>query len=174
MRFFNLKGQSFAESFQLEWNFNIITHLDIRTAYKYLNVKTDYQTGLLEKPLQAKHRFFANIAFETHIKEKGQQWKFDATFNWIGAQRLPNTASNPSAYQLNAYTKSYNLINTQITRTFSSVFEMYVGGENLTNFRQSNAILGNDNPFGPYFDSTMVYGPVFGRMYYAGLRFKIK
>jgi outer membrane receptor for ferrienterochelin and colicin len=174
VRFSNLKGQSFAESFQLEWNFNIITHLDIRTAYKYLNVKTDYQTGLLEKPLQAKHRFFANIAFETHIKEKGQQWKFDATFNWIGAQRLPNTASNPSAYQLNAYTKSYNLINTQITRTFSSVFEMYVGGENLTNFRQSNAILGNDNPFGPYFDSTMVYGPVFGRMYYAGLRFKIK
>lgn len=174
VRFSNLKGQSFAESFQLEWNFNIITHLDIRTAYKYLNVKTDYQTGLLEKPLQAKHRFFANIAFETHIKEKGQHWKFDATFNWIGAQRLPNTASNPSAYQLNAYTKSYNLINTQITRTFSSVFEMYVGGENLTNFRQSNAILGNDNPFGPYFDSTMVYGPVFGRMYYAGLRFKIK
>jgi hypothetical protein len=51
---------------------------------------------------------------------------------------------------------------------------MYVGGENLTNFRQSNAILGNDNPFGPYFDSTMIYGPIFGRMYYAGLRFKIK
>ncbi|WMW78242.1 TonB-dependent receptor [Flavobacterium sp. 20NA77.7] len=174
VRFSNLKGQSFAESFQLEWNFNIITHLDIRTAYKYLNVKTDYQTGLLEKPLQAKHRFFANIAFETHIKEKGQQWKFDATFNWIGVQRLPNTASNPSVYQLNTYTKSYNLINTQITRTFSSVFEMYVGGENLTNFRQSNAILGNDNPFGPYFDSTMVYGPVFGRMFYAGVRFKIK
>ena len=51
---------------------------------------------------------------------------------------------------------------------------MYVGAENVTNFRQSNAILGNDNPFGPYFDSTMLYGPVFGRMYYAGLRFKIK
>lgn len=174
VRFSNLKGQSFAESFQLEWNFNIITHLDIRTAYKYLNVKTDYQTGLLEKPLQAKHRFFANIAFETHIKENGQQWKFDTTYNWIGVQRLPNTTSNPISYQLRPNTKPYHLINMQITRTFSSVFEMYVGGENLTNFRQLNAVLGNDNPFGTYFDSTMVYGPVFGRMYYAGLRFKIK
>lgn len=174
VRFSNLNGKSFAESFQLEWNFNVITHLDIRTAYKYLNVKTDYQTGLLEKPLQAKHRFFANIAFETHIKERGQQWKFDATYNWIGKQRLPNTTSNPSIYQLSPTTKAYSLLNTQITRTFSSVFEMYVGAENVTNFRQSNAILGNDNPFGPYFDSTMLYGPVFGRMYYAGLRFKIK
>lgn len=174
VRFSNLKGQSFAESFQLEWNFNIITHLDVRTAYKYLNVKTDYQTGLLEKPLQAKHRFFANIAFETQIRENGQQWKFDATYNWIGSQRLPNTMTNPITYQLNAYTRSYHLINTQITRTFYDVFELYIGIENLTNFRQSNAILGNDNPFGPYFDSTMVYGPVFGRMYYTGLRFKIK
>ncbi|WP_396187980.1 TonB-dependent receptor domain-containing protein [Flavobacterium sp.] len=172
--FSNLNGKSYAKSFQMELNFNILTHLDIRTAYKYLNVKTDYQTGLLEKSLQAKHRFFANVAYETHIKDKGQQWKFDATFNWIGAQRLPNTGSNPIVYQLDNKTQPYQLVNAQVTRTFSSVFEVYVGGENLGNFKQTNAIIASDDPFGTYFDSTMIYGPVFGRMFYAGLRFKIK
>ncbi|SEP79047.1 TonB-dependent receptor [Flavobacterium urocaniciphilum] len=172
--FSNLKGKSFAESFQVEWNINLMRHLDLRTAYKYLNVKTDYSTGLLQKPLQAQHRFFANIAYETHILDKGQQWKFDATFNWIGEQRLPNTMSNPTQYQLASNSPAYNLINTQVTRTFSSFFEMYLGIENLGNFKQTNAILAADQPNGNYFDSTMIYGPVFGRMFYAGLRFKIK
>lgn len=172
--FSNLKGKSYAESFQIEWNITLMTHLNVRTAYKYLNVKTDYATGLLEKPLQAKNRFFANIAYETHILKKGQQWKFDATFNWIGEQRLPSTLANPVQYQMPAYSPSYQLINTQVTRTFSSTFEMYVGAENLGNFKQNNAIIAADNPNSPYFDSTMIYGPVFGKMFYAGLRFKIK
>ncbi|NHM01872.1 TonB-dependent receptor [Flavobacterium difficile] len=172
--FSNLKGKSFAESFQIEWNISLMRHLNLRTAYKYLNVKTDYATGLLEKPLQAKNRFFANIAYETHILEKGQQWKFDATFNWIGAQRLPNTLANPIEYQLPTYSPNYQLINAQVTRTFSSTFEMYLGAENLGNFKQKNAIVASDNPNGPFFDSTMIYGPVFGNMFYAGLRFKIK
>jgi hypothetical protein len=65
-------------------------------------------------------------------------------------------------------------MNTQITRTFSSVFEVYIGGENIGNYRQQNAILGEHNPFGTHFDTSVVYAPIFGQMYYAGLRFKIK
>jgi hypothetical protein len=65
-------------------------------------------------------------------------------------------------------------MNAQITRTFSSTFEMYVGGENIGNYRQDKAVLGSDNPFGPNFDTSIVYAPVFGQMYYAGIRFKIK
>lgn len=172
--FSNLKGKSFAESFQIEWNITLMKHLNLRTAYKYLNVKTDYSTGLLDKPMQAKNRFFANVAYETHILDKGQQWKFDATFNWIGEQRLPSTLANPVQYQLPAYSPNYQLINAQVTRTFSSTFEMYIGAENLGNFKQKNAIIASDNPNSPYFDSTMIYGPVFGNMFYAGLRFKIK
>ena len=115
-----------------------------------------------------------NVSFETHIKEKGQQWKFDATYNWLGKQRLPDTSTNLPQYQLDDYSSSFGTLNAQITRTFSSTFEVYVGGENITNYKQSNAIIGADNPFGTYFDSSLVYGPLFGQMYYAGLRFKIK
>jgi len=50
---------------------------------------------------------------------------------------------------------------------------VYLGIENATNYKQMNPIIANDDPFGEYFDSTFVYGPIFGRMYYLGLRYRI-
>ena len=92
----------------------------------------------------------------------------------MGEQKLPETASNPVEDRLPVYSPSFSLMNAQITRTFSSVFEVYIGGENIGNYKQEKAILGSDNPFGPTFDASIAYAPVFGQMYYAGLRFKIK
>jgi outer membrane receptor for ferrienterochelin and colicin len=172
--FYNLNGKSFANSVQMDFNLEIIKHFDLRTAYKYYDIQIDYWSGRSERPLQAKHRFFANLSFATHIVEKGKQWKFDFTYNWMGQQKLPETASNPIADRLAVYSPSFSLMNTQITRTFSSTFEVYVGGENIGNYRQEKAILGNENPFGTTFDASIVYAPIFGKMYYAGLRFKIK
>lgn len=172
--FYNLDGKSYANSLQLELNYEITHHFNIRTAYKYYDIKTDYTTGLQDRPLQAKHRFFTNVGYETHIVDGGRQWKFDFTYNWMGKQRLPYTGSNPEQYQMGDYSPSFSLMNAQVTRTFSSVFEMYVGGENIGNYKQKKAILGNDDPFGPYFDSSIIYAPIFGQMYYIGLRFKIK
>ena len=167
-------GKSYANSLQLEFNIELMKHFDFRTAYKYYDVQTDYISGSAERPLQAKHRYFANLAYATHIVEKGRQWKFDFTYNWMGKQRLPNTSTNPIVDRLPDYSPSFSLMNAQITRTFSSTFEMYVGAENLGNYQQDKAILGNDNPFGANFDTSIIYAPVFGQMFYAGLRFKIK
>jgi hypothetical protein len=172
--FYNLKGNSFANSFQSEFNIELIKHLNLRTAYKFYDVRTDFAAGNFERPLQAKHRFFANLEFATHILEKGQQWKFDATYNWIGKQRLPNTVGNPLPDRLPDYSNPFSLVNAQITRTFSSTFEMYIGGENVGNYKQNKAILGSENPFGPTFDASVIYAPIFGQMFYVGLRFKIK
>jgi outer membrane receptor for ferrienterochelin and colicins len=172
--FYNLYGKSVANSLQLEFNYEFFKHFNLRSAYKFYDVNKDYISGNYQNPLQAKHRFFGNLEYETHIVDKGKQWKFDFTFNWNGEQQLPNTASNPEKDRLPEFSSSYALMNAQITRTFSSTFEMYVGGENIGNYTQNKAILGSDNPFGPNFDASIVYAPVFGQMYYAGLRFKIK
>jgi outer membrane receptor for ferrienterochelin and colicin len=172
--FYNLKGVSYANSLQVEFNYEFFMHFNLRSAYKYYDIQTDYLSGKFQRPLQAKHRFFGNLEYETHIGEKGKQWKFDYTFNWIGKQQLPNTASNPVNDRLPEFSNSFTLMNAQITRTFSSTFEMYIGGENIGNFTQEKAILGSENPFGPNFDASIVYAPIFGQMYYAGLRFKIK
>ncbi|MES2811936.1 MAG: TonB-dependent receptor [Bacteroidota bacterium] len=172
--FYNLKGNSFANSLQVEFNTEIIKHLNFRSAYKLYDINTTYNSGNFQRPLQAKHRFFTNLEFETHIKEKGQQWKFDYTLNWIGQQQLPNTLTNTAENRLPNLSPSFVLMNAQITRTFSSTFEMYAGVENLGNYTQGKAILGADNPFGTNFDSSIIYAPVFGQMFYAGLRFKVK
>lgn len=172
--FYNLRGNSFANSLQIEFNYEMITNLRLRSAYKMYGVQTDFLSGTFQKPLQAKKRFFGNLEYETSSLSNSQHWKFDFTYNWIGAQQLPNTQSNPNTDRLPKLSPAYSLMNTQITRVFSSLFEVYVGGENIGNYTQPKAILGAENPFGATFDSSIVYAPIFGQMYYAGLRFKIK
>ena len=173
--FYNLDGKSFANSLQAEVSISPAKGLDFKAAYKYYDVQTQFTKGQLEKTLTPKHRWFANIAYETPDTHENNhsQWKFDVTFNWLGEQRLPTTATNPLPYRLSDYAPSFATLNAQITRVFSKKFEVYVGGENITNYKQANGILAADAPFGAYFDSTMQYAPAFGQMYYAGLRFKL-
>ncbi|WP_335973950.1 TonB-dependent receptor plug domain-containing protein [Gaetbulibacter jejuensis] len=172
--FYNLEKDSYANSFQTELNYNAFEHFDVRLAYKYYDVKTKYQTGKDIRPLTPQHRFFANAGYETHPNDAGGLWKFDATFNWLGEQRFASTTSNLVQYQLPENSPTVATLNAQVTKVFSPKFEVYLGGENITNVRQDNPILGANDPFGSNFDSTFVYGPIFGSMYYAGLRFRIK
>lgn len=173
--FYNLDGKSFANSLQAEVSISPAKGLDFKAAYKYYDVQTQFTKGQLEKTLTPKHRWFANIAYETADTQENNhsQWKFDVTFNWLDEQRLPTTATNPLPYRLSDYAPSFATLNAQITRVFSKTFEVYVGGENITNYKQANGILAADAPFGAYFDSTMQYAPAFGQMYYAGMRFKL-
>ncbi|WP_203257715.1 TonB-dependent receptor [Hyunsoonleella ulvae] len=175
VNFYNLEGKSFANSFQVELNYNAFEGLDFRTAYKFYDVQTDYSTGRLERSLTPKHRVFANLGYVTNREEgASSRWKFDVTYNWLSDQRYTSTSSNPLQYQLPDRTPTLATLNAQITKVFSSRFEVYLGGENITNVRQSNPILAADDPFSENFDSTFVYGPIFGSMYYAGLRYRIK
>ena len=171
--FYNLNGKSYANSLQIDFNVEIINNLNLRTAYKFYDIATDYISGTFQRPLQAKHRLFANLEFETK-KVAQNYWKFDATLNWLGQQQLPNTKTNPTQDRLPEFSNPFSTVNAQITKIFSSTFEIYLGGENITNYTQQKAILGNQNPFGTTFDASITYAPIFGQMYYAGLRFKIK
>ncbi len=70
--FYNLKGSSFANSFQAEFNYELIHNLNLRTAYKYYDIQTDYLRGTFQRPLQAKHRFLGNLEYETIASDEGQ------------------------------------------------------------------------------------------------------
>jgi len=170
---YNAKDGAYASNLQVQLNYTLSTAVDFRFAYKYYDVKSPFLKGEMTDPLQAKHRFFANVGVETAANAKGGLWRFDVTYNWIGEQRLPFTGSNPVAYQLPVNSPSYSLVNAQITKVFSSKFEVYVGGENIGAYQQKTAILASDDPFGPYFDTSMIYAPIYGATYYGGLRFKI-
>ncbi|OIQ36406.1 MAG: TonB-dependent receptor [Bacteroidetes bacterium MedPE-SWsnd-G1] len=170
--FYNLDGKSFANSFQTEINYNVIENVDVRLSYKFYDISTDYKDGTNSKPLVPKHRFFANAGYKTTVRNNSY-WMFDLTYNLVGKQRFPFTGTNPTEYQRPEYSPSTNLLNAQITKIFSPKFEMYIGGENITGTTQDNPIIASENPFNPYFDSTMVYAPINGANFYTGLRFKL-
>ena len=167
--FYNLEGPSRANSFQLSVDYFINEALSFRFAYKNYDVKTNYNSGFLQRPLQPQNRFFANLGWETKRNEKKAQWRWDLTYHGIGAQRLVETSRDVKG----SYSESYGIWNSQITRAFQTNFEIYAGMENFGNYRQINPIIGVENPFGADFDSSQVYAPIFGRMIYAGLRWNL-
>jgi hypothetical protein len=170
LKFTNLEGKSYSNSFQVEVTAIPVKKLDVRLAYRWFDVNTTYGGELLQKPLTAAHRAFANLAYET------DGWKFDYTLNVVGPKRLPSTASNPPEYRFPERSSTFVTMNAQISKAVGKkkAWEVYVGGENLTDFIQQNAIIAADQPFSPYFDASMIWGPVIGRMFYTGFRFKIK
>lgn len=169
VRYYNLEGQSFSQSFQIQLDYELINRFDLRLAYRWYDVKTTYSEELLEKPLISANRAFINLAYQTQ-----NYWSFDFTLNWQGQKRIPFTGSNPEPYQLDDYSPNFYVINVQVSKNWKKKFEIYAGIENLLDFRQDNPILASEDPFGPYFDASMVWGPVFGRNIYGGLRFYLR
>lgn len=158
---YNLDGRSFSNSLQAEANYEVLKMLDVRLAYRWYDVQTDYLDGQLTRPLMARHRAFMNIAYEG-IRD----WNFDYTVQWIGTKRIPGAITGQN------YSPDFFLMNAQVTKTWGN-FDLYLGMENLLNYRQPNPILGADQPFDEGFDSSIVWGPVFGRMAYLGVRYKL-
>ena len=171
--FYNLVGRSYAKSFQAQFSYSLANRMDLLFAYKNTEAKTDYISGRLQNPLTPSNRFFLNLSYDGPSNEKSRKWKFDLTYNHLGKQRIPSTIQNPEIFRLDPFSSKLDLINSQITRVFSDSFEVYLGVENLTNYKQNDGIISNSDPFGQYFDATMIYGPVSGRMSYLGLRYKI-
>ena len=166
--FYNLDGKSFSNSFQTQLDYELFPMFDVRLAYRWFDVQTTYGNEILKKPLVANHRAFLNLAYETNNK-----WIFDYTVSWQGEKRLPNTDGNPTNLRLVENSPSFFLMNAQITKKWEKKFDLYVGVENIMNYTQEDPILDSQNPFGNYFDASQVWGPIFGRNIYAGLRYFI-
>jgi len=171
--FYNLSGNSVSKSLQVDLSYELIQNMNLRLTYKNYNVKVDYHSGSLQKPLQPLHRFFTNLSYETPKKYRQRHWRMDFTLHWQGEQRLPNTSTNPATYQLPNKAAPYSIINSQLTRVINEKLEIYLGGENMGNTTQEKPILSAEDPFGPYFDSTVLFAPVLGETYYLGFRYRL-
>ncbi|WP_317897252.1 TonB-dependent receptor [Aurantibacillus circumpalustris] len=170
---FNLKGPSYSNTFQFEFNMEPRKRLFVKMAYRFVDTKMSFKEGLMQKAMVSKHRAFINIGYET----KNSHWLFDFTTQYNGAKRLPGTETNPDEYQRAAYSPDYfNLLGqiTYVTKIKKADFNIYLGVENLLNYKQTNPIVSGDMPYSKYFDASMVWGSIYGRMLYMGLRFKIK
>lgn len=169
----NLNGKSYSNTFQFEFNMEPRKRFFLKTAYRYVDTRVQYEQGLLAKPYVSKHRAFANFSYEL----RGGHWQFDFTTQYNGAKRLPDTRENIATYQRADYSPAFfNLMGqvTWIKRIHGHYLNIYLGVENLLNYKQPSPIVAADAPYSKYFDASMVWGPIYGRMLYAGLRYRIK
>ncbi len=170
---YNLKGPSYSNTAQFEFNMEPRKRFFVKTAYRYVDTKVNFKQGVLQKAMVSVHRAFINLSYET----KNSHWQFDFTTQYNGPKRLPATGGNPTEYRRETYSPDYfNVLGqiTYLTKINRADFNVYLGVENLLNYKQNNPIVASDVPFSKYFDASMVWGPIYGRMLYAGLRFKIK
>ncbi len=165
---YNLDGKSFSNSYQVEAVYELIPRLDVVLAFRYNDVRMTTNEKLEREPLVNRYKGLLNLSYKTNL----DKWQFDFTTQLNGDARLPNTQSNPPEYQKSQNSPVYTILNAQVTKNFKK-WNIYIGVENLTDFTQSDPIIAADDPFGPYFDSSIVWGPIMGRKFYAGLKFTI-
>jgi len=173
---YNLNGEmngygnkSRSHAFQAELTLMPFTRFEIILAYRFNDVRYSTNGIMREKVLTSPHKGLLNLNYSTRY----DKWKFNVTLQVNGRQRLPDTRNNPVEYQRPEYSPTYCLLSAQVTKKFRR-WEIYLGGENLLNYKQENPIIAADDPFGDYFDATMIYAPITGIMGYLGVRYMLK
>lgn len=164
----NLEGQSFSNAIQTDFKFEPIERLQVKVAYKFLDVRSSMGGALETVMMVPQHRGFINLAYET----RNHRWSYDLTFSVFGKQRLAQLQRPDGTFTEDNWSKPYPMLSGQVTYRFKE-FEIYVGGESLTDYRLKNPIIGVDNPFGERFDATRIYAPIYGINVYAGFRISI-
>ena len=170
-RFYNLEGRSRANSLLVMLSQELFDGLEIKVAYKYNVVEMQFRDGFRTRPLLPRHRGLITLDYRT----PNEKWMFNTHIKLVGEQRFPRNIGLPAelAVSHTGNAPAYALLNAQITYDFGR-FELYMGGENLTNYTVDNPIIDPANPFGNYFDATQVFAPVTGTMGYFGIRFGIE
>ena len=157
----NLDGKSYSNTFQVDATYPVVQGLELTAAWRWNDVKCTYGGQLMEKPLTSRYKGLVTASYKTPLG----LWQFDATLQLNGGGRMPTPVNGLWDERFHAYEQ----VSAQITRWFRH-FSIYIGGENLTGFRQKQTIINAAEPFSSTFDPTMVWGPVHGAMFYAGVR----
>lgn len=164
--FYNLNGKSTSSVFQIDVTYPLFRGFTLLGAYRWMDVKCTYGDRTLRKPLTSRYKALVTASYETSLKK----WQFDVTVQFNGGGRMPTPDAEHPLWN---YTfPSYTLLSAQVTRRFRR-WNIYVGGENLTNYKQKNPIVSAGDPYSPDFDATMVWGPTMGYKLYAGIRYNI-
>ena len=169
LRLYNLRGASYATTVQADLQVELVRPLQLKVAYRWYDARTTYSGQLLSRPFVPEHRAMADLAFTS----PNEKWRFDITLNWFGTSRLPDLSDNASAHHFGERAPDYTLLHAQLSRVFGPL-ELYLGCENITDFMQHPQIIAPEQPFGPDFDASIIWGPTNGRMFYGGLRYTLK
>ncbi len=164
----NFMGISKSNNIQIEALFNIWSTVELKGGYTFQDVYRRIGDVKQLLPFIARHRLLSTFNYKT----LDSKFQFDMNAHWYGPQTLPNTQSNPEPHRRPDVSESFAVVNTQVKYNFPTL-SVYVGCENIFDFRQLQPIIGWEEPFGAHFDASSVWGPTRGREVYIGMTWKI-
>ena len=171
IRIYNLDGKSYSNSAQIEANCEIFKDFDLTLAFRFNDVKMTINDTLREKPFVNRYKGLVTMSYAPGT------WQFDFTTQFNGDSRVPDLSGNATALahgQDIRRSPFYVIMNAQVMKKLGKCWEIYIGGENLTNYTQKYPIISAENPMSEDFDASMVWGPLSGVRAYLGVRFSIK
>ena len=182
-------NRSYTDNIQLDFSVDPVERFNITATVRYTNamIELDGQ-GLVEKPMTSRFKGVLNLQYATRMSK----WIFDFTASLNGSCRVYNfmTYMNEDGTSTlqpkiavkrvyeNGRTPIYPMLYAQVTRRFKG-WDVYLGAENLTNFRQEQVLVGqvgNDglvNPRFASFDASCIWGPLMGIKAHVGFRFTL-
>ena len=164
----NLDGRSYSHTLQVDANYDLTEELNLLAAFRYNYVRCTYGGQLMEKPLQSRYKGLITLSWRPMLA----LWQVDLTLQLNGGGRIPDYLDENGALVTGEEFPAYPQVNLQVMREFRH-FSLYIGGENLTNYRQPHPVINAANPWSSTFDPTLVWGPVHGIMGYAGIRMNL-
>lgn len=165
----DIDGRSRSHTVQVEVNYPLFADFNLLAAYRLTDVRTDYGHGLVQRPLSSRNKGLITASYAPMMG----LWQFDVTCSCNGSGRMPTpyaTADGSLSWARRYH--PYAQLNAQVTRNFRH-WSIYIGGENITGYRQKRPIVGAENPWDDGFDATMVYAPLHGAIIYAGFRYTL-
>ena len=173
--FYALDGRrSYTDNIQVDFSVDPIERFNVTATFRYTNAKIELEgKGLVEKPMTSRFKGVLNLQYATNLNK----WIFDFTASLNGSCRVYDfmkdfkDADGKLVYK-NGRTPVYPMLYAQVTRRFKG-WDVYIGAENLTNFRQKNAIIDAANPRSASFDASCIWGPLMGIKAHAGFRFTL-
>ncbi len=161
----NFTDPSYSRAFQTDLDLTPLAGLQMKLAYNFLDVYREVGGERVDLPFNARHRLMGTVSYAT----SDGRWQGDVHAHWYGSMNLPNTSGNPEPFQRPDQSPDYATLTAQLTARFGD-FDIYGGCENILDFRQKQPIVGWQDPFGSYFDTSSVWGPTRGREFYLGVR----
>lgn len=163
-------GKSFTNSYQVDLTWTPIERFDIFATFRYTDSKytidrPDGTRALVERPLVSRFKTLLNLQYATRMRK----WTFDVTAQLNGRSRIPTQTGNLADSE---YSPIYPMFYAQVSRRIKH-WDIYVGCENIGNYKQKHPILNADNPYSPDFNSSLIWGPLMGRKFYIGVRFNL-
>lgn len=180
--FYALDGnRSYTDNIQLDFSVDPVERFNITVTCRYTNAMIELAgRGLVEKPMTSRFKGVLNLQYATNLNK----WIFDFTASVNGSCRVYDFMtdlkdSEGNLIYRNGRTPVYPMLYAQVTRRFKG-WDVYIGAENLTNFRQKDVILGSVkdadgfvNPRQPSFDASCIWGPLMGIKAHVGFRFTL-